>query len=99
MSKVFIVQETDRDLSAAKQFGEFNVILSYKDLEKGTQHILEKIERHLNNKITSDDYILCVGDPIAIGLTMMVTFENTNSINVLRWDKRTMNYKTDKIIV
>jgi len=95
---VFVVQETEHNIELAREYGDFHVILTYKDIEKGTEHMLAKIQRHLEGVVNWKDYILCVGDPVAIGLTLVVALGYTNGvINVLRWDKRSYKYKTDEI--
>lgn len=97
MPKVFVVQETKHNIDPAYDYGNILVLLLHSDLEKGTDWMLKTLRKHLADA-TSSDYILCVGDPLAIGLALHIALEVTKGkINVLSWDKRHYRYDEQTI--
>lgn len=95
-SRVFVVQETDRNILPAEQFGKLNVMLTYNDIEKGNKHLMRKLKNALQG-IKSTDYILCIGDPLAIGLAIFCALRMIPVVNVLRWDKKKYTYYNETI--
>lgn len=95
-SCVYVVQETERNILPAQQFGKLHVILSYNDVEKGSRHMITKLDKAFEN-MKPYDYILCIGDPLAIGLAIHCALEQTGLINVLRWDKKRYTYYNELI--
>lgn len=97
MSKVFVVQDTDRNLLPAKEFGTLRVMLTYSDTVLGYEHVLKKLQKEMAG-ITSKDYLLCIGDPVAIGLAVHVAFMFTNgNISILKWDRVKYEYRKVEI--
>jgi hypothetical protein len=97
MPTVFVVQESDRNILPAKEFGELKVILSHNDVSKGAEHMVSKIKKFLNG-ITGDDYILCIGDPVAIGLTIHLALAKTYGVlRILRWNKHSYSYEVENL--
>ena len=97
MNKVFVVQDTDRNITPAKEYGELRVMLTYGDISKGYSHVLDKLKRMMAT-VTKDDYLVCIGDPIAIGLAVHVALTFTNGqINILKWDRERWEYKKSEL--
>jgi hypothetical protein len=97
MPRVYIVQESKHDVYPAREYGEIRVMLMYDDVAQGNDRIATVLERELRN-ISSEDYILCIGDPVAIGLALHFALIKTmGTINVLTWDKRKVAYEESTI--
>ena len=87
-----------RDLSPAKGFGEINVILSHNDIERGYAHVLEKLDRELSKFDSTTDYLLLIGNPIAIGLAIHVTLGYANMVKVLEWVRNKYEYRVVEVV-
>lgn len=105
MSKVYVTQIPayyDRekrgwvnkyDLSPAEKFGEVIALLRpgnifRRDLEK----TVRSIEREMMG-FTKDDYVLALGDPIAIGLAVMAASRATGGrVTILKFDRKDGEY-------
>ena len=95
-SRVFLVQEISNrriDLSDAEKYGTLVPILN--DDKAGiynTRLIHKQIEESLRD-FSDEDYLLCMGDPIAIGIAFHVAARNNNGkVNSLRWDRDEAKY-------
>jgi len=91
---VYLTQDIlGRDFTSALDWGEVETILP------GTAQVvlssvpaLRAIRRKLRN-FTDEDYILLSGDPIIMGLCMMVAAEtNMGRMQLLKWDRRNKKY-------
>ena len=104
MSKVFIPQEPVHrdwktgeitpkfDLTPALQYGEAVVMLPSGNVMLSVQPMVNTMTTHLS-KYSDDDWILCVGDPIAIGLaTAIAAKHNRGRFNMLKWDRKLRKY-------
>lgn len=99
MRIVYVVQDSPgKNLEPAKKFGEIKILLSPRDAEKDSFDILMKLRDRLI-RVESEDYVLLIGDPLAIGLTMMVIFDRVNGINALRWDRKRYKYEEIRVEV
>lgn len=99
MRTVYIVQDSPgKNLLPAKKFGKFQVLLSLRDLKQSPDIILQKLGDRLID-IKENDYVLLIGDPLAIGLTMIVVLDLVNKINVLKWDRRSYKYDVVEVEV
>jgi len=97
MSKVYVVQNTDRNITPARRYGELQVMLSWHDVDRGTDHLVHKLSEELNG-IKQEDFLLCIGDPIAIGIAVHIALIFTDGkINILRWDRKKFDYKKEEI--
>lgn len=92
-SRVFVVQETNLNLVKATRFGELISLLP------GTLNITMNpapVVRQLKQKLKDfgdQDYILPIGDPIAIGLAFTIATEmNRGKFRALKWDKQGGSY-------
>lgn len=92
-SRVFVIQQTDLNLAKATRFGElFPLIPGRVNITMQPQPVIRELRRKLAD-FSDNDYILPVGDPIAIGLALMVAMDNNNGkVRVLKWDKTLSDY-------
>lgn len=104
MSRVFIVQRPsfyDRkkrgwvnkyDFSAAREFGDFHVLLSPGNIF-GTrfEEARDKLRSSLEDYNPDSDYILAAGDPVAIALACLFA-GRSGRLNLLRYDRRDDKY-------
>ena len=94
MARVFITQEMHgRNFLPARHYGTLVAVLpDNAQIVISAPPILRKIQRTLNDYST-EDYLLLSGDPIIMGLCMMVASEKTNGIlRMLKWEKREKDY-------
>lgn len=94
MPIIYIPQEQrGKNLSAALRYGGSIVSCLSQDYQvyTSTPETVEKI-RFILSPMKPDDYLLLIGDPILIGLTMTVAFEYHDVIKVLKWDGQTRTY-------
>jgi hypothetical protein len=92
ISRVYVVQETERNILPAKDFGELHVIFTCKEVRVlSPSDMIEKLHRKLHG-VTHYDYILCIGNPIAMALTIYVALIYVNRIRVLQWNKELYKY-------
>ncbi len=107
MSRVFVVQqpaifdhrkgcfEPKYDLSPACVHGELVFLLEpgniFKDrMKKARETLRRKLE-----DFTGDDFLLAVGDPVAIALTVMLASERVGdaALKLLKWDRKAKTYE------
>lgn len=94
---VFVVQESHgKNLVPAKKHGTLKILLSYKDTQQEPNIILGKLAERMID-IEEEDFILLIGDPLAIGLTLIAAFDLVKCINVLRWDRNNYVYEVIKL--
>jgi len=96
---VYITQNMDgRNFIPAQKFGELRALLPEKSqILLDPAPILKKLREGLDN-FTDDDFLLLSGDPIIIGLSMMVADEvNHGRMKLLKWDKQEKTYYPVKI--
>jgi hypothetical protein len=91
---VYVVQEVQgRDIIGAMKYGELVSLLP-----PGNQIVLsaQPVVRSLNRSLkdfSDDDYLLCMGDPTAIGIaTAIAARHNRGRVKFLKWDKREFTY-------
>ena len=94
MPRVFITQETHgRNFLSARHYGKLVAVLPNEaQVVISATPILRKIQRTLTD-FSQEDYLLLSGDPIIMGLCMMVASEKTNGrLKMLKWEKREKDY-------
>ncbi len=92
---VYVTQEP-RDtinISSAKKYGEIKVLTTRSNLINYDQKaVVLQIEEGLLD-YSEDDYILCLGDPIIIGIASAIAaINNDNCLNLLKWDRQEQQY-------
>lgn len=98
MSTVYIVQDSfGKNLAPAREYGDMLIILDRNDAQYPIDFLVEKLNRKLSG-ITSKDYLLLIGDPIAIGIATSIALHNTRGmLQVLRWDREHYKYEVKEI--
>lgn len=97
MRTVYVPYDDGKNLEPAKEFGEICILLSPKDIKQGYDHIVDLLDNRLNN-ISSEDYLVLIGDPIVIAITAHIALELTNgTVNMLKWDR--IKYKYEPVEV
>ena len=94
MSRVFITQEMyGRNFLPARHYGKLVAVLpDNAQVVISASPVLRKIQSTLRDYST-EDYLLLSGDPIIMGLCMMVPSEKTNGLlKMLKWEKREKDY-------
>lgn len=94
MSKVYVVQEqSDKNILSAQKYGEIIVLLSEnKQIAFSAGAVTNYLKVQLSN-FTDEDYLLCIGDPIAIGIcTALATHWNNGKCKLLKWDRQEYKY-------
>lgn len=99
MSKVFIVNMVREDISAARQWGEFRFINEkyvYPDELSEDGELPDNVRDNLHAAsmefISTDDYLLIVGDHLQVVAFAMLLGSRYQWINVLRWDRKAQGY-------
>ena len=94
MSSVFITQEVEgRNFFPARRYGTLVPLLpSNAQVVFSSEPVTRKIKRALS-KFSDKDFLLLSGDPIIMGLSMMVAAEmNRGYMKLLKWDKHEKDY-------
>lgn len=99
MSNVFIVQELRRgdgtpmhDLTPARVYGDLKVLIQSNNIGIAIQPLVAQLRSQLRG-FSDDDYLLTVGDPVAIGVATAIAAEmNRGRVNILKWDRQTRQY-------
>lgn len=104
MSRVFVVQAPMRrgydgrmhnifDLSPAEMYGELVFVTNSDKLPTDLSMLIEDWRAKLSD-FCDDDYLLCVGDPVAIGIsTAFCMAANEGRIKFLRWSPKRKAYE------
>lgn len=98
MSTVYIVQDSfGKNLAPAREYGDMLIILDRNDAQHTIDFLVEKLRKKLS-AITPQDYLLLIGDPIAIGIATSIALHNNCGIlQVLRWDREHYKYDVKEI--
>lgn len=80
------------DVSSAAKFGELRVLLEDGDVILSLEKEIGKLREKLVD-FGDDDYLLLIGDPVGIGMAVVIAAEmNRGRVKVLRWMKRNLCY-------
>jgi hypothetical protein len=102
MSKVYIPQEPRKregdgwrpmyDLTPALKFGTLEVLLPHGPTLLDVSLIVAGLKEKLKH-ITEDDYIILIGDPVAIAATVLVAGQLTGGkVKLLKYDRNEKLY-------
>lgn len=103
MARVFITQNPMRrnvhkelvhkyDLTPAREFGNLEVLLPSGPVLISPESAVSKLREKLSS-FTKDDWLLCLGDPVAIAAASAIVAEvNDGVIPVLVWDRQVRQY-------
>lgn len=90
---VYVVQEVPgKNILPATRFGELELLLPPGDVVLSPVPTIMKLKAKLQN-FCSRDYLLLIGDPIAIGMACMVaSMFNKGVVPALKWDRQEKRY-------
>jgi len=93
MPRVFITQATSHDLAPALKYGEPVLLLKQaKDQTFAPQPVLRELKNLLRD-FSDDDFLLLIGDPIAMALAVNAAAQmNNGRVKLLKWSKRHESY-------
>jgi hypothetical protein len=111
MSKVYVINEPVRvdpatggearviDLSPALEFGPLVHLLPPGKLPSNLSGTVAALDRGLAD-YGDDDYLLLVGDPVAIGVAVAVAANvNEGRVRALRWHGRARRYEVASLMI
>lgn len=93
-SRVYVVEAMPKyDLSPALKFGSIEFLLQHREVNPfNTAGMVAKM-RGVIKQFNDDDFILPIGDPVAIGVACALASEhNAGRFLILKWDKRDKVY-------
>jgi hypothetical protein len=95
---VYVIQETEgKNLLPAQEYGELKALLPSGQITLSPGPSIYRLRQRLQS-FADDDYLLLVGDPIAIALAAMVAGSmNNGRINFLKWDRQEKRYYSVKV--
>ena len=91
---VYVVQEAvGKNILSAEKYGELVLLLdSDRQVVLSAAPTIKTLKLKLKN-FSDDDYLLLMGDPVAIGIACAIACENNRGkMKCLKWDKREMRY-------
>lgn len=91
---VYVVQEQlGKNIISATKYGEIKVLLpTGSQITFSAGHVTEELKAKLSH-FSDSDYLLLMGDPVAIGLaTMVAAHWNKGKVKMLKWDKQEKIY-------
>ena len=98
---VFAVQQPHRwngkklvptfDLRPAEEYGEIEFLLSPSAAPWDTVSIVDELQEKLHN-YTDEDYLLLIGNPVLIGLTVAIAANMNGAVNCLQWSGKDKKY-------
>ena len=93
MSKVYVVQEVNgKNILPAQEFGEIKVLLPQGQIAFDSEYSITKLFDKLKD-ITQEDYLLLIGDPVAIAIAAIIASDYTDGLfKLLKWDREHKKY-------
>jgi hexokinase len=90
---VYVVQEVTKfNISGAQKYGELKVVLPPGNMSFSTDATYKKAAENLRT-FKKEDYLLLIGDPIAMGICFSIALAlSKGNLKLLKWDKQTMSY-------
>jgi hypothetical protein len=90
---VYVVQESPgKNVLPAGEYGELKVLLPPGQVVLSPGPTLARLRKNLN-AFSDNDYLLMIGDPVAIALAAMVASDiNGGRVKMLKWDRRENRY-------
>ena len=90
---VYVVQEVKGlNILPARLYGELKLLLGPGQVVMSIQPAILKLRKKLKD-FNDDDYLLLVGDPVAIGIaTAVASSINRGTVNFLKWDRQEACY-------
>ena len=99
MKTVFVIQDSSgKNLEPAKDYGDLLIMLTGRE-QNG--EAATKLIKHLEDFDPCTDFLLLIGNPVFIALSMMiltdVAHEHRHKINLLIWDREHYIYRVEGI--
>lgn len=93
MSTVYVVQESPKySALPAAEYGDLKVLLPPGQIMLATAPTVSQLRAKLKD-FDDNDFLLAMGDPIAIGLAVAIAANNNGGrIKMLKWDRREHRY-------
>ena len=92
---VYVVEKPSdkKNISSALEYGEFEFILDDRsNMMYSPVPTVNRIRKKLQH-FNDDDYLLLIGDPVAIGVCMhYALLSNRSKVKLLKWDNRDYKY-------
>jgi len=90
---VYVVQEVPgRNITSASKHGELVALLPAGDIVLSPQPTVRRLRTALRD-FNDDDFLLLMGDPVAIGLATAIAAEiNVGKVAFLKWDRQEQLY-------
>ncbi len=104
MGRVFVIQVPANkrdgewaekyDLSAAEHFGELIRVLPFGNVPMDPAPTKSRLLDVLFDFSAADDYVLLLGDPVALAQAVhfICTYTNGSAFRCLKWDRRRQQY-------
>lgn len=90
---VYVVQESPKfNILPAAEYGELKTLLPPGQITLATAPTIRVLREKLRS-FSDSDFLLAIGDPIAIGLSVAVAASfNSGKIKMLKWDRQEHRY-------
>jgi hypothetical protein len=90
---VYVVQEVSgRNILPAQRYGKIEILLPQGQIAFLPGPSIYKLNQKLKN-FSDSDYLLLIGDPVAIALGAMVASRyNNGKVKFLKWDRQENEY-------
>jgi len=82
------------DLSPALEYGELRFVLrDFENPFNDPQATLDEVQRvFADERLTADDWVLLVGNPVLIGMVAAAAANATGRLNLLQWNRAERRY-------
>ena len=90
---VYVVQEVPKfNVLPARKYGELELMLPPGQITLSAGPTVNRLKHKLRN-FTDMDYLLLIGDPLAIGLAVAIASNaNRGNVRLLKWDRQEKQY-------
>ena len=90
---VYVVQEVPKfNVLSAKKYGELELLLPPGQVILSAGPTVSRLKHKLRN-FTYMDYLLLIGDPLAIGVAVAIASSaNRGKVALLKWDRQEQQY-------
>ena len=90
---VYVVQEVPKfNVLPARKYGELELMLPPGQITLSAGPTVNRLKHKLRN-FTDMDYLLLIGDPLAIGLAVAIASNaNRGKARLLKWDRQEKQY-------
>lgn len=90
---VFVVQESPKfNILPASEYGDLKTLLPPGQVTLSTAPTIRTLRDKLRS-FSDSDFLLAIGDPIAIGLSVAVAASfNSGKVKMLKWDRQECRY-------